>query len=160
MWGFMNALEIEVAMMQELNIRQNIIVPNVSWGIAGLHECDLLVLSKHNYAAEVEIKCSKSDLVGDGKKRHGHYHNHIARFFFAVPECMEAVALETIPDRAGLYIVREGRGTLPRVRLVKNCRRNTKAVQWTDKERSKLAHLGTMRILGLKKKLIQKLKKI
>lgn len=145
----MRALDIEIALMQKLNVRKNIIVPNVSWGIAGLHECDLLILSQHNYASEIEIKCSKSDLLKDKLKSHGHYHQHIARFFFAVPSFLEKTALQNIPNRAGLYIIDNN----DIVKLVKQCRRNNKAVQWSAKERIKLAHLGTMRILGLKRKI-------
>ncbi len=144
----MNTLEIEIAMMRRLGVRQNLIVPNVSWGIANLHECDLLVLSKQNYATEIEIKISRADLLADSKKRHGHYHNHIARLFFAVPESLGNIALQSIPDRAGLYVVKN-----KRVKLARQCRRNPQAVRWTDKERLKLAHLGTMRILGLKSKI-------
>jgi hypothetical protein len=140
---------MEIALMQFLNIRRNLIVPNVSWGVANLHECDLLVLSKNNYATEIEIKISKSDLLADNKKRHKHRHNHIARFFFATPYFLKEVALKSIPSRAGLYIVHQNKY----VELIRNCKRNPNAVKWSNAERLKLAHLGTMRILGLKQKL-------
>lgn len=63
----MTTLEMEIALMRELNIRKNIIVPNVSFGMyfkgyGALHECDLLCLSKSGYATEIEIKIIKSDL--------------------------------------------------------------------------------------------------
>ena len=59
-------LEMETLLMNHFNYLQNIIVPNVSNGIfhkehGWLHECDLLVLSKANYATEIEIKISKAD---------------------------------------------------------------------------------------------------
>lgn len=142
---------MEIAMMQFFDVRQNIIVPNVSWGVANLHECDLLVLSDSNYAAEIEIKISKSDLLNDKLKTHGHIHNHIARFFFAVPEELKDVALDVIPDRAGLYILKS---IQHRPKLIKKCKRNPEAVRWSADERLKLAHLGTMRILNLKRKLL------
>ena len=143
------ALEVEIRLMEFFGVRQNVIVPNVSWGFPGLHECDLLILSSNNYACEVEIKVSKSDLLADVKKRHGHYNNLIARFFFAVPFELGGQALEVIPPRAGLIVVERDRQAL----IVRNCKRNMMAKKWDDKQRSKLLHLGNMRILGLKKKI-------
>lgn len=145
----MNALEMEIELIKFFNPRQNIVVTNISWGMAGLHECDILVLSASNYAAEIEIKTSKSDLLADKKKKHGHYHNHIARLYFAVPEKLVDIALQEIPERAGLYSVTKGKAP----KLIRPCKRNTRCVEWTADERLKLAHLGTMRILGLKEKI-------
>lgn len=144
----LTALDIEIELMIMFKPRVNIIVPNISWGIAGLHECDLLILSGGNYATEIEIKTSKSDILADNKKRHGHYHNHIARLYFAVPVGLVDIALQEIPERAGLYSVE--RGKTPE--LVRQCKRNKHCVRWSYEERFKLAHLGCMRILGLKKK--------
>jgi len=146
----MTTLELEIAVMEFFGVRRNIIVPNVSWGIANLHECDILVLSTSNYATEVEIKISRNDLLKDKEKRHGHYHNHIARFYYAIPDKLQDLALEIIPDRAGLFI-HNGR----HLKKIKECKRNTRAHQWSDKERNKLTHLGTMRILGMKKKILK-----
>lgn len=159
----MNTLEMEIALIKLFAPRQNIVVPNVSWGMSlmseygwqPLHECDLIVLSKINYATEVEIKISKAGLMADKKKRHGHRHNHIARLFFAVPENLIAVALEHISERAGLYSVKPDK----KPKMERQCKRNTSAQRWTDKERLKLAHLGTMRIASLKEKIL-KLQKI
>lgn len=155
----MTTLEIEIAMMQLFPPRQNIVVPNVSWGMnllsqhgyVSLHECDILILSKGNYATEIEIKISKSDLLADKKKAHGHYHEHIARLYFAVPDTLVDVAVDAIPERAGLYSVKAGK--IPK--LIRQCKRNKNCSRWTEKDRLKLAHLGTMRILGLKKKNIE-----
>jgi hypothetical protein len=52
--------EMEVELGRYFNYRQNIIVSNVSWGL-GIHECDLLIITKSGYATEVEIKVSLSD---------------------------------------------------------------------------------------------------
>ena len=150
----MNALEIEIELMFLYNFRRNIIVPNVSWGIwspasGALHECDLLILSEHNYATEIEIKTSRSDLAADKKKKHGHRHNHIARLYFAVPVKLVDFALSVIPEEAGLYAMTRGK----KPELIKQCRRNKNCVQWDDYERLKLAHLGAMRIVGLKEKI-------
>jgi len=157
----MKTLDIEIAIMQHIGIRQNLIVPNVSWGISSktlnLHECDVLSLSKSGYATEYEIKVSKYDLLKDKEKWHGHYHEYIAYLFFAVPEKLKDIALTNIPVRAGLFIAKKDPSGLIYVTQIKTCLRNKKAVKWTDEDRCKLARLGTMRILKLKEK-IQKLR--
>ena len=155
----MKTIEVEIEVMEHFGVRANLIVPNVSWGITGLHECDLLILSGSNYVTEIEIKVTKHDLLNDNDKRHGHLHGYIARLFFAVPEKLEAEALKSIPDRAGLLVV------CPRVRdrngekyyIVKQIRaakRNRDPHQWAVHERFQLLRLGAMRILGMKKKIL------
>lgn len=162
----LTALELEIAVMQKLGVRQNIIVPNVSWGIAGLHECDILSLSPSGYATEIEIKVSKSDLLMDRHKMHGHIHNHIKYLFFAVPLHLQAVALENIPDRAGLVVVEKklvhgihGRNFRYQTNTVKPPVPNKNCWKWTEKERFQLTRLGTMRILRLNKNLIKERRK-
>ena len=155
----MKTIEIEIAMMKELDVRTNLIVPNVSWGIQGLHECDLLALSKANYATEIEIKISKSDLLKDAEKEHGHRHEYVARLYFAVPENLKDIALYTIPERAGLYIVKSVYNDWYKdyrnvAELVRGCKRNKYAVKWPDEERYNLARLGTLRILKMKEKIL------
>lgn len=145
-------IDVEIALMRKLKFKQKIIVPNISYGIANLHDCDLLVLSKAGYATEIEIKVSKADLLNDKNKSHGHYHNHIKNFYFAVPEKLKKVAFETISKRAGLYVVYK-RNRYFSVQLEKKCVPNKKAHKWTKKERHKLACLGTMRIFSLKKRI-------
>ncbi len=146
-------------MMRELNIRRNLIVPNVSWGMflgaRALHECDLLCLTKSGYATEIEIKVSKSDLMKDKHKEHGHVHNHIARFYYAVPKKLEETALQVIPERAGLFVVEKNHYRGHSVALSKQCKRNKSAIKWTNDERTKLAELGAMRILRCKEKILR-----
>ena len=162
----MTTLEIEIALMEHFNVRQNSIVPNISWGIANLHECDILVLSKSNYATEVEIKISKSGLLKDKEKKHGHNHNHIARLYFAVPKNLKEIALQEIPERSGLLVIEKGKTSYLGsegfyevekyfVEEVKKPIRNKNAVKWSVKEANHLNRLGTMRLLGLKKKLLK-----
>lgn len=160
----MKTIDVEIAVMEYLGIRQNLIVPNVSWGIAGLHECDLLSLSTSNYATEIEIKVSKGDLLKDGEKVHGHVHDHITMLFFAVPEKLKEIALECIPERSGLFVIGthelkyEWQKGLPihYVSLERQAVRNKSGAKWSDRERNDLARLGAMRILGLKKKIALK----
>lgn len=155
----MKTIEMEAALMGYLDPRQNLIVPNVSWGLCGLHECDLLALSKSGYGTEIEIKISKSDLLKDKEKSHRHNHNHIKYLFFAVPVKLKDVAMEAIPKRAGLFVVEKyvfnngEKRTI--VRQVRGAEINKTHVKWGEKDRYQLARLGTMRILGLKQKIIK-----
>jgi len=143
-----------------------------------IHECDLLCLSKSGYATEVELKISRSDLLADKKKKHQHKSAKIKYLYFAVPYYLKETALECIPERAGLYVFgREGMEPSVRplyytcgnagrkyasagVHLIKKVRKakiNKAAEKWPDQARLHTAHLGAMRIGGLKKK-IYKLK--
>lgn len=158
--------QMELALMKEFDIRKNVIVPNVSWGIDGMHECDLLVLYPSGWATEIEIKISRADFKKDKTKGHSHAHRLIQKLYFAVPEWMQEFALANVPDKAGLMIVRKievgysGYTKIEaRVSIVKSCKINPTAEKWTDKERLKLSHLGCMRIYSLKSK-INKLNKL
>jgi hypothetical protein len=154
----MTTLHMEVALMDWLNIRQNLVVPNVSWGISignrSLHECDIIKLSKSNYATEYEIKVSKSDLIKDKGKRHGHVHNAIKDLYFCVPEKLLEIALDHIPERAGLICVREVNSRFE-VNIIRKAKSNKNAIKWPEKARYNLARLGSMRIPGLKRKVLQ-----
>jgi hypothetical protein len=163
----MKTLDLEILTMKYFGIRRNLIVPNVSWGL-DLHECDMLILSKSNYATEVEIKVSKSDLLKDKEKFHGHLNKKIRRLFFCVPENLKEVALANIPERAGLLIPKEftsrcftyekGNYDVTTTKLieVRGPIANKYCQTWSASDREQLSRLGAMRILGLKEK-IQKL---
>lgn len=156
--------------MRYLDIRRNLVVPNVSWGIKTerqprLHECDILSLTKSGYATEVEIKVSRSDLLKDCDKSHNHEHEYIKYLYFAVTKSLESVALDCIPARAGLYVVEKKRTETVFdkvyeyyyvVNMVRGARERKGAHKWTKDERYDLARLGALRILGLKTKLIKK----
>lgn len=148
-------LDMEIALMQFFNIRKHLIVPNVSWGLMN-HECDLLILRKTGYAIEVEIKVSKSDLLAEEKKKHDHWSPKIKELYFAVPYYMKEFALENIPNIAGLVIVGSERNKHYPVVVERTPISNNDARPFSEIERYKLARLGTLRILGMKKK-IQKL---
>jgi len=44
----MKTIEMEIAFARYFGIRQNLIIPNVSWGM-DTHECDLFVLTPARY---------------------------------------------------------------------------------------------------------------
>ena len=140
--------EIEIAIANYFGIRENIIVPNISWGIK-IHECDLLIIRKPGCGVEVEIKISKSDLKADFKKKHNHIdpYNRIKEFYFAIPDYLED-CLPLIPEHAGVISVSRNiiAGTIhTECRMIRKCKINTKAVKFCDNEIIKIAHLGTMR---------------
>jgi len=146
----MNTLQIEIKLMQHFIGSTDLIIPNVHGGLVRLHECDILMLSKARYATEIEIKISKSDLLIDQYKQHKHISNYIARFYFAVPSNLVPIALKNIPKRAGLYEMRK-KGV---PYLIKQCQRTKGCLKWTLEQRNYLAYLGSMRILSLKKKIL------
>lgn len=154
---------METAIATYFGIRENIIVPNVSWGV-NLHECDLLIIRKSGYGIEIEIKISKSDLKADFKKRHNHvdYFNRLREFYFAIPEYLED-CLPLIPEHAGVISVSKNiiSGTLyTQCRTIRKCKINTKADKFCDNEILKIAHLGTMRLWSSRRKYIELKRKV
>ncbi len=152
-------LNMEVAVSNYFAPRRNLIVPNVSWGLFG-HEVDICVLSPAGYATEVEIKVSRSDLIKDKGKRHGHNEPMIKYLYFAIPEHLEK-DIEHIPERAGVLIVKWNEPFQSYRRVEAgwwSCKKKREPKiqynrKWTDYERANLLRLGAMRIWGLKEKL-------
>lgn len=148
-------MEMEVAVANHFGYRQNIIVPNISWGFH-IHECDLLILRKSGHCLEVEIKISKADLKKDKEKSHGHvdYYDRVRELWFAIPEGMSN-CIEDIPEKAGILVVYMhewlNRYCCKRIRDAKV---NSKSVKLYENEQLALARLGTMRIWSLKNKII------
>lgn len=144
-------IEIEVALAKYFNVRRNIIVPNVSWGLFS-HELDMCVVSNSGYVTEIEIKVSLSDLKKDLEKKHHHidYENKIKYLYFAIPWYLQD-KIEHIPDNAGVLIYNERKKIVKKRDAIKykNCR------PLKQHEIYQTARLGTMRIFGLKKKIIE-----
>lgn len=132
--------DMEASLMQYFNVRTNIIVPNVSWGLF-LHECDLLVLTPSGYATEVEIKIDKYDLIRDKNKSHKHASKKIKNFYFAIPDYLLDYQSH-IPERAGIVVVDPETHRSKRIRYPQP-QGNYK---WSQQEIFKLTRLGTMRI--------------
>jgi hypothetical protein len=147
-----STLELEVAIARQYNPRRHIIVPNVSWG-ANIHECDLLILSKSGYATEVEIKVSLSDLKKDFTKKHKHDSDKIKYLWYCVPDYHKDIALELIPEKAGLLIAQRYQNKT----LITHVRESTARVnckKWSDEEMMNVMRLGCMRIWNLKSTII------
>lgn len=152
-------LEIEVGVANYFGIRQNIVVPNVSWGLVDMHECDLFLIKKSGFAVEVEIKISKSDFMADLRKPHGHVdgHNRIVEFYYAMPKSLLDKIKDLIPKNAG--IIECDRFISPPhnifVHVIRQPKRIKGARKLTIEEQLKVARLGTLRIWKLKKNLIK-----
>lgn len=153
---------MECALAHHFGYRQNLIVPNVHWGM-NMHECDLLVISKAGYASEVEIKVTKADLKKDAEKAHEHDDPRIKSLWFAIPDYLEDSA-DLVPDRAGIIVVDtapikkqkyQGR-TYTWQRRCKKLRppqMNGLAQPFSAEDRFKVARLGALRVWRLKEKL-------
>ena len=149
----MKTIEMEITLAHYFNLRQNLIVPNVYWGMGFRHELDLLVLTQANYGYEIEIKISKKDLIQDTQKRHNHESNKIKYLYFAIPEKLES-DIEHIPGRAGIIIVRDNFKPWQRgkCKLLRKPVKNSD-YKFTEIERLKLYRLMALRIWGLKEKI-------
>jgi hypothetical protein len=149
---YQTAAEIEIALSCLFDSRRNMVAPNISWGL-GLHECDVLVLTKAGHAIEIEIKVSKSDLKKDAAKRHGHNSDKLRRLYFAIPKKLWlGQCLTFIPDRAGVIVVDEtGLCT-----IVRNAAINSGARKFTPAERIHLGELAAMRYWDLRRRMAEK----
>ncbi len=149
----MTTIEIEVAVARFFDIRRNLIVPNVSWGLGFTHECDLLVVTKSGYANEIEIKTGLYDLKRDGLKRHGHRSKKIRRLFFAFSPELLGPALRFVREDAGLMVVEKNRVIVNRPAVI-----NKEARPLTNEEICHLGRLASMRIWGLKEALVNRIR--
>ena len=90
--------DIQVLLAEYFGIRNNIIVPNVSWGLLD-YEADLLVMNKTGYVTEIEIKRSWSDFLADFKKDEtAHKSELIYQFWYCVPEVMYKECIEKLKE--------------------------------------------------------------
>ena len=155
--------EIEYWIAKEFCYRQNIIVPNISWGLR-LHECDILILRPSGYAAEVEIKRTLSVLNADKNKNHSHHSNKIRELWFCIPAEIKDKAVEHIPERAGIitferyqYYFSDNTSGVSGLKMskIRNPEINIRAEKFTDKQRMKMLALAHMRIWAMKKQIVK-----
>lgn len=152
--NYETAEEIEIAVAHWFGTRKHVIVPNISWSMLS-YECDMMVLFPNGYAAEVEIKVSRSDLMRDKKKGHNHNSNLMRYLYFAIPEKLsEKCIIADFPERAGILVVTKPlRGALVygnNVELLRPPQENLFARKLTDEEKFNLARLGVLRMWNLK----------
>lgn len=153
----LNSTDLEVAVAIGFDYRRNLIVPNVWWGLNFEHEIDVLVLTPANYAYEIEIKISASDLRRDFLKTHAHTSNRLRKQFFCVTKKLESLALELIEARCpswGLIVVETQR----MMRIIRPAKTNKLATPFSAEERQKLYDLASMRTWSLKQSLAERQK--
>lgn len=139
----LSAHDIEHALAHRIGFRKYTICPNVHWGLDFRHELDLLVLTPGDWAWEIEIKISVSDLKRDLKKKRHHTSDRIRCLFFAVPKRMQVQALEFAPAEAGIWVVDEATLSCD---LVRQPKRNQNARKFNSFEKFDLVRLASMRL--------------
>lgn len=152
--------DIEEAVVNLMGVRQNIIVPNVSWGLLNNHEADLLIVRPSGYAVEVEIKVSMSDLKKDFAKRHGHRDSRIKFLYYAIPEEMLERAGPIIPDDCGIISVAMGRNGLGYIARYRRRPKVRGTEKFSPEKMAKLLHLGIMRYWDMKRQANKRYRKM
>lgn len=153
--------EIELAITDIYDIRQNLIVPNVSWGFGIRHEADLLIVRKSGYCIEIEIKVTIADLRADFKKKHLHLdrRNRIKELYYALPADLIDKATPIIEKGnpcAGIISCRyDSRiGWQPyRATYIKHAVAIPNHERLTKEDRYTLARLGTIKLWKTKQAL-------
>jgi len=151
-------IEMEVAISKYFGIRTHIIVPNLSYGLDGMHECDLFCLRSTGYAVEIEIKRSKSDLLADFKKKHDHSDERICELYYAIPIELLDSCKDLIPIHCGIITCNYKRNGNLNAECFRTAKRNKNSRRLTVEEQLKVTRLGCMRIWSLKEKNIKLLK--
>lgn len=151
--------QIELAIAQMFGIRNNIIVPNVSWGFFATHEADLVIINKSSYLTEVEIKRSWHDFLNDFKKHTTHDEGKVMWKYYAVPESLSEKVWQYLCDNEhkdwGVIAYNEMGGAWI-VKYPNNYGHSAPAKKLFLEEKLSIARLGCMRIWKLKEKLIDK----
>lgn len=157
------ANHLQIAGAHYFNYRQNLIVPNVSWGFLN-YEADLLIIKPSRYVIEIEIKISKSDLKNDKKKKkyrwNWYLQNKIKLFYVLIPSDLysgkEQETLDILPPNAGLLTAYYS-NVYDRwyCSCVKSPIVNRNAEKLSDHEYMTLLKLAAMRIWSLKEKLLR-----
>ena len=140
-----DTFRMEMELSKFFNRHQNIIVPNVYWGLNFKYEIDLLVLSQSLYATEIEIKISKSDIKQDlNKSCYAHKSNRIKKFFYAVPDYLENC--KYLPTDCGLIVVKKINHLRYKCIIKRAPRLNKNARKFTESEYIKLLKLSYHRM--------------
>ena len=152
-----NSTHLEIAVSNYFDYRQNIIVPNVSWGFYLPYEADVLILRPSGFVEEVEIKISMADLRRDKEKEKWkqNINTLVRRFWYCFPESMNKHLTEihnSVPIFAGLLVAEfDSNRNRFYIRQIRPAVVNVRAKKISDKEKLNLARLGCMRIWSLKR---------
>lgn len=153
----MNALDIELAVVEFFGKRKFMMVPNVSHGFDLNYEADLMILTPTDFLYEVEIKVSKSDMKADLKKQNAHNSIYVKRLYFAFPEQLLETALEILPEDVGLFVAHTHLNGSVYVVLKRKPKEITNCKTVPIEKQYKLARLGVLRMWNMKNILYSKL---
>lgn len=148
--------QIELAIAQTFGVRNNIIVPNVSWGFFATHEADLVIINKTGYMTEVEIKRSWQDFLHDFKKRTTHDEGKVSWKYFSVPESLGEKVWQYLCDnnRKDWGVIEYFEDGSARIaHYPDNIMDHIESKKLFLEEKLAIARLGCMRIWSLKEKL-------
>lgn len=129
-----------------VDLGRQIVIPNAYYGVGLSWEADLLLISEAGYLTEIEIKVSKPDLLADEHKHKfkiSGFRQKIKRFYYAIPEYLEADFPKHYQNYAGLIVVPIDPNKRCELRFKAPV--NSKAKRISDITRSK-----AMRLLGLR----------
>lgn len=140
-------------------IRNNIIVPNVSWGFFKTHEADMVIIDKAGFMTEVEIKRSWRDFLADFKKASTHDEGKVSYKYFAVPAEISGKVQQYLTEhdhKEWGVISYDESARIYNISYPSNNGYKDPTKKLTTEEQLSIARLGCMRIWSLKKKLIDK----
>jgi hypothetical protein len=151
----MNEGMIQEAVARLFNYRIYDMLPNASWGLMGLHECDMLLMDHGGRLTEIEIKIRPSDLKADFKKPHRiRPTNKIGRLIYCMPEDMVKKYGHLVPKECGIIQVFPwiGKTTRNRVAIewVRRAKHRRDAIRLSNADREKFLRLGLMRYWSLR----------
>lgn len=150
--------EVELAIVNSglFDKRQNIFVPNVSWGLLN-HEADLVIMTKSGYLTEIEIKRSWEDFKADFDKTHEHHDERVYKLYFCIPESILDKVMIFLKEKYGSAIpavlTYDESGVLTDAKIGYPFRGGRKLFL---EEQLTIARLGCMRIWNLKEKINKK----
>jgi hypothetical protein len=146
-------VEFAIASSELFDLRRNLVIPNVSWGFL-THEADLLVMTKHGYLTEIEIKRSFADFKADFKKKVQHRDCKVSKLYYAVPKGIVNKCKPLLEDvKCGLIYYTEDKEVVP---VWDSPFTTPIRYKLALEEKLKLAELGCMRVWRLKEKLAMK----
>lgn len=152
-----NTGEIEMALSKFFDRRANLMVPNVSWGF-GVHECDILLVTKAGYGVEIEIKISAADLKKDADKHHKHRSRKLKLLYFAIPFYLEPL-IPFIPAHAGIISCKKRDAKyyepFPQCQIIREAQDSPEWIEhgkfkFTEADLFRVARLGVLRMWDLR----------
>lgn len=152
---------MEISISKLYGIRQNIIVPNLSWGFLS-HEADLFIIKRSGFTTEIEIKRSLQDMKAEKNKKHNHEDkkNRINEFYYAFPIELLEKCIQFVPDGVGIITCHKSNDNSfrPYARFVRKAVKIKNSRKLTIEEQFTIARLGCLRIIPLKEKIVKLIK--